>query len=458
MSQPAGKLFISQDGSVNIVKLIKVRGKEKSLKQASAAPPASSPDQDVFPVRISKIRMSKGLLDFTDLSLVPPFASKIRELDGVIIGMSSAKNARAQVKLSGRIDDYGQANIEGEINAFDPKGYTDIGMVFRNVEMTSLSPYSGKFAGRRIASGKISLDLNYKITDSRLLGDNKVVVDRLVLGEKVDSPDAPNLPLDLAVALMQDSNGVIDIGLPVKGNLDDPKFSFGHLIGKALVNLITKIATAPFRALGALLGMKDDTLNTVAFEAGSTSLPPPEREKLAKLVEALRQRPQLKVIVTGRYHPDEDGRAIRDLQVRQTLAKKRGVPLSPGEDPGPVDFSNPKVQQILETWYIERFGAEALENMPAQNAAAGTGDAPDPGSLSKKLFARLVEKEPLEANALAAVGAGRAGAVVDALTGPEGISADRVATASPEANTGKRDAMSVGLSLEVGETGRLPAQ
>ncbi|WP_373500937.1 DUF748 domain-containing protein [Desulfococcus sp.] len=454
--QPEGKLFISRDGSVNIVKLIKVRGNGKASAGASGEAP--TPAKEAFPIRISKIRISKGLLDFTDLSLIPPFASKIRELDGVIIGMASAKNARAQVKLEGRVDDYGQARIEGEINVFDPKGFTDIGMVFRNVEMTRLSPYSGKFAGRRIASGKISLDLKYKITDSQLMGDNKIIVDRLVLGEKVDSPDASNLPLDLAVALMQDSNGVIDIGLPVRGNLDDPKFSIGHLIGKAIANLITKIATAPFRALGALLGMKDDTLNTVAFEAGSTALPPPEREKLVKLTEALRQRPQLKVIVTGRYHPDEDGRALKDLQVRRTLAEKRGVPLSPGEDPGPVDFSNPRVQQTLKTWYVERFGAEALENMPARNAATGADDAPDPGSLSKEMFARLVEKEPLETTTLAAVGAGRAGAVVKALTGSEGLPADRVATASPEAKTGKRDAMSAGLILAVGATEKLPAR
>ena len=118
-------------------------------------------------------------------------------------------------------------------------------MTFRNVEMTRLSPYSGKFAGRRITSGKLSMDLKYKINDSQLMGDNQIVVDRLVLGEKVNSPDAPNLPLDLAVALLQDGNGVIDIGLPVRGNLDDPEFSYGHLVWKAITNLLTKIVTSP---------------------------------------------------------------------------------------------------------------------------------------------------------------------------------------------------------------------
>lgn len=454
LSEPAGKLFIARDGSVNIVKLIKKRNKGKAAPE-KPAPPASG---EAFPVRISKIRFSKGLLDFTDLSLIPPFASKIRELNGVVIGMSSAKNARAQVKLEGRVDDYGSAKIGGEINAFDPKTFTDINMVFRNVEMTRLSPYSGKFAGRRIASGKISLDLKYKIQESRLQGDNQIIVDRLVLGEKVDSPGAPNLPLDLAVALMQDGNGVIDIGLPVQGDLSDPKFSFGGLVGKALVNLITKIVTAPFKALGALLGMKEDALDAVAFEAGSTSLPPPEREKLARLVEALRQRPQLKVLVTGHYDPKADGQALQDLQVRSTLAIRRGAPLAPGEDPGPVDFSNPRVQKELEKWYVERFGSEALKALTVKTAGTVKGKAEDPGSLAKAIFAALVEKEPLAAGTLETLGAGRARAVAAALTGPAGIPPERVKQAPPEAKTGKQNALSAGLSLEAAPAEKRPAR
>src|SRR5690606_17967785 len=119
----------------------------------------------------------------------------------------------------------------------------------RNVEMTKLTPYSATFAGRRIASGKLSLDLEYRIEDQQLQGDNRIVMDQLTLGEKLESEDAPNLPLDLAVAILKDSEGRIDLGLPVSGSLEDPEFSFGGLIGKALLGLVTKIVTAPFRAL-----------------------------------------------------------------------------------------------------------------------------------------------------------------------------------------------------------------
>ena len=152
-------------------------------------------------------------------------------------------------------------------------------MVFNNIEMSNLTPYSGKFAGRKIDSGKLSLDLEYKIDNGQHEGDHKIVVDRIQLGENVDSPDATNLPLDLAIALMENTDGVIDIGLPVQGDLDDPKLSYGHLIGQALFNLITKIVTAPFRVLGGMIPGGADDLDTIAFEPGEYALQPPEKEK-----------------------------------------------------------------------------------------------------------------------------------------------------------------------------------
>ena len=261
---------------------------------------------------VRKITLSEGKMEFADLSLTPQFGTKIHELKGVVAGISTARNARAQVKLDGRVDEYGTAKIDGELNTSDPKAFTNISVVFRNVEMARLTPYSGHFAGRKIDSGKLSVDLKYQIQKGQLAGDNKIVVERLMLGEKIPSPDAVDLPLDLAVALMEDSNGVIDIGLPVKGDLNSPEFSYGALIWKAFTNLLTKIVTSPFRALGALLpGGGEETLNVVAFEPGRPDVPPPEKEKLAKLAGLLQKRPQLKLSVQGRYNPETDLAELR---------------------------------------------------------------------------------------------------------------------------------------------------
>lgn len=424
-----GKLLISEDKTVNVVKAFKTKNQPSTEHLADESVPEDS--ETSFPVRIGKLSLDKGLLDFADFSLRPNFATKIHELKGAIIGISSSPGARTQVELEGRVDQYGSSRIKGEINAFDPEQFTDITMVFRNLEMRNLTPYSGKFAGRKIDSGKLSLDLQYKIEDSQLLGDNKIVIGSLKLGEKVESPDAVSLPLDLAVALLKDSNGIIDIGFPVSGDLDNPEFQYGPLIWKALVKLLTKMVTSPFRALGALSGGGEEMFNAVSFEAGSREVPPPEQEKLFKLLEALKQRPQLKLIVIGRYHDSSDGKAIRRLQVRRALAEKSGASLKPGEDPGPVDFSNPDSRQKLTELFIARYGREAYKELrsemtPPAKSADGKKAPEDPGKLSKFLFSELVEREPVDPYLLKQLADDRAQAIVRQLSGPGGISAQRI--------------------------------
>ena len=184
-------------------------------------------------------------MNFADLSLALPFATRVHELGGMVVGLGSDTATRATMKLDGRVDEFGLVTVDGALSAFHPKVFTDIAVLFRNVPMSLLAPYSVTFAGRRIAGGTMDLDLQYKIDRSALQGDNKVVLQQLRLGERVESPGAMRLPLDLAIAILSDAQGRIDIELPVRGNVDHPEFSYGHLIWQALVTVITKIATSP---------------------------------------------------------------------------------------------------------------------------------------------------------------------------------------------------------------------
>jgi hypothetical protein len=459
--QPNGKFIIEKDRSLNVAKVIKSEPAEK--KPEKPAPGGADP----FPYRVRRVLVSDGKVDFADLSLITPFGTKIHELKGVVAGVSSTPGARAQVKLDGRVDDYGTANIDGELNTSDPKAYTNISVVFRNVEMSRLTPYSGKFAGRKIDSGKLSVDLKYKIDKSQLAGDNQIVVERLTLGEKVESPDAVDLPLDLAIALLEDTNGVIDLGLPVSGNLDSPEFSYGALIWKALGNLITKIVTSPFRALGALLpGGGEETFNAVAFEPGRPDVPPPEKEKLAKLAAALQKRPQLKLEIQGRFNPETDRAELRSAGVRRALAMRLGQKPDPGEDPGPVDFSSPETGKALETMFAERFGADALKALKAEEKAAlekakkeaaaakTSGAAPaaadeDIGKFAKMLFARLAQAEPVDDAVLAKLADGRAQAIAVELNEAGQIQAERIEVQPPAALDPKEPASAL-LNLRAG--------
>jgi uncharacterized protein involved in outer membrane biogenesis len=445
-----GKFIISEDKKVNVVEAF--RSKEQPSIEHQPEEPATEEARATFPVRISKLSLDKGILDFADLSLRPQFATKIYELSGAIISISSLPRARTQVELNGRVDEYGSSRITGEINTFDPKQFTDISMVFRNVEMTNLTPYSGKFAGYKIDSGRLSLNLQYKVENSRLLGANKIVIDTLKLGEKVDSPDAVKLPLRLAIALLKDANGVINIDLPVSGNLDDPEFRYGPLIWKALVNLLTKIVTSPFRLLGSLFGGGEDLQDSVSFDPGKGDVPPPEEEKLFKLLEALRQRPQLKLVVTGKYNSDSDGQVIRELQVRRAVAEKSGTVLEPGEDPGLLDLNNPKAQQGLAALFVERYGQEAYDALaaevtPSDKSADSKQAFADPGALGRLLLSDLVEREQVDPATLKQLADERAQAIRELLTGPDGIAAERIII-RPSESAKSGDQLSSKLDLD----------
>jgi hypothetical protein len=460
-----GKFIIEQDHSINLTKVIKSGPNAKKGKTSAKASPSAK--DDAFPYRVRRILLSEGEVDFADLSLVMPFGTKIHGLKGVVAGVSSVKNTRAQIKLDGRVDDYGTANVDGELNASDPKAFTNIGVDFRNLEMSKLTPYSGTFAGRKIDSGKLSVDLTYKIEKRQLTGDNKFIVERLTLGEKVQSPEAVNLPLDLAVALLEDSKGVIDLGLPVSGNVDSPEFSYGALIWKALVNLLTKIATSPFRALAAIVpGGKGEAFNAVSFEAGRSDVPPPEKEKLAQLAGALQKRPQLKLGVQGRYNPETDRAELKSVGVQRALATRLGQTLETAEDFGAVDFSSPETGKALEVMFSERFGADALEALKAKEnaalekaqkepsavkAAGGTAAVAeeDPGQFAKNLFARLAEIEPVDDDALVKLSDARARAIVTELTGAGQLAAERIEV-KPSVPDKKKDSVSAELNLEAG--------
>ncbi|MBE7942564.1 MULTISPECIES: DUF748 domain-containing protein [Ramlibacter] len=459
-----------------------------AAKPAAAPAPAGDP----FPVRIRRLRVANSRLEFTDLSLRPQFSARIYELGGAVNGISSSGSARSQIALEGRVDEFGLARIEGELNPFVPRFNTDVRFSFRNVDMVPASPYSMKFAGYRIASGRISLDLDYKVREGRLEGNNHVVIDKLTLGERVDSPDALKIPLQLALAILTDSDGRIDLGLPVSGDLDDPQFSYGALIWKAITNVLTKVVTAPFRALGSLLGVSGNSLEAIAFDPGSSRLLPPEREKLGQVAQALAKRGNLRLEVPASYSEAADGAALREDALRRELLARAGVKLQPGEAPGPLDLGDRKLRSAMRELYAKRFGdgeldkarkaAEAEAGRAAAQSAARAGGgatgagapaaapatpaAPvplwqraanlisgepqvaDASAFYRALHDRLAREQPLPADALPALGRARAQQLLSALAqaGVDGTRASAAAPAAVESAPGKPVPLKLGLA------------
>lgn len=281
------------------------------------APPASA-KSDAMQVRIAQLRIDAGQLSFADLSIEPQFAAGIVGLKGDITGLSTDPASRAKVDLQGRVDEFSPVTIQGDINPLAPDRYTDIAMSFRNMDLIRFNPYSGRFAGYNIVKGKLTTDLTYRVRDRALEAEHHVLLDQLEFGEATGSKDAVPLPVKLAVALLKDRHGLIELGLPVRGNLDDPTFRVGPLVWKVLVNLLSKAVTAPFAALGALFGGGDE-LAYVEFAPGSAQLSVAETEKLDKLGKALVERPQLRLDVPYAIADAEDGKALARAELERRL-------------------------------------------------------------------------------------------------------------------------------------------
>jgi hypothetical protein len=191
-------------------------------------------------------------------------------------------------------------------------------MSFKDVDLTIVNPYSGHFVGYKIDKGKLSVDVSYKIDQRKLDAKQHFVVDQLELGERVESPDAIHAPFKLAVALLKDRNGVIDLDLPMNGSLDDPKFRYGPIIWKIFVNIIVKAATAPFALLGHLFG-GGEHVNEIDFDPGSAELQPPAKDQLASIAKALKERPQLKLDVPIVYSKTIDQPRLAAVRLRDEL-------------------------------------------------------------------------------------------------------------------------------------------
>lgn len=428
------RLHIDKEKNINFKRVMKSSGEDKtadvSAAAAEKAPAGKSavPPAPTFIVEIDRLRFDKGQMDFADESLILPFGTLIHELQGSIAGLSNRPGAVGQIELDGQVDKYGQARAVGRINLTNPTDALDMRVQFRNVEMTNLTPYTAQFAGRRIDSGKLSLDLQYKIKQRQLEGENQVIMDKLTLGERIESPTATDLPLDLAIAILQDSDGRIDLGLPVAGSLDDPQFSYGSIIWKAITNVLKKIVTAPFRALGALVGGGGEQLGNIVFETGAPQLTPPEREKVAKLAEAMAKRPGL-VLAVGGVHVEADRVALQDLQLRRAILTKAGQQVPKEGDPGRVSTQQPKIREALEALYKERVGASDLAALKEGFRSANPGQLEESatGKMMSRLSGLLSEKKTLGAEEIAQLkGADFYAVLFERLRAKENIPAERL--------------------------------
>ena len=403
---------------------------------------------DPFSITIAGIELTDSGLNFTDDSLPLPFSTSIHSLSGEVSTISSTSAEPARLALEGQVEDYGLARVEGSLHTFQPTRETSITVTFRNIEIPEYSPYTADFAGRTIAGGTMDLDLVYTITEEQLEGDNNLVIRDIELGEAVDD-DAMDLRLRLAIALLEDSDGVIDLTLPVSGDVDDPEFDFNALIWEAVGRAFTTVVEAPFRFLADLVGAESEELGEIEFPEGRSDLGPPQRERIAELGDALNQRTSLILELAGPYSRDFDGPVLKREKAIEMLSQRLEEADRSTEDPSLTDEEH---RDIVEAMFTSHYPDSDLDAVRERYTEDGEFDEL---AYRNYLADLVVAAQPVADAELEAIGNARAAAVRDALIdGDEGtaIAENRVRLLEPEeielGDDDERIVMEIGVTTE----------
>jgi hypothetical protein len=373
------RVIIEPDSSLNVKRVLAgpgatviapaPRGAPVAATAVTQAKPAAKPPPNqsapnkapAMPMAVKKIVLYASQANFADLSVQPNFATGIQNIEGTVLGLSSKANSRATVDIHGAVDAFSPVAITGEVNLLSAALYTDLSMSFRNMDLSIFNPYSGKFAGYNITKGKLSTLMHYKVDGRKLDAQHHITVEQLEFGDKTASKDAVSLPIKLAVALLKDRNGVIDLDIPVTGTLDDPSFRLAPIIWKVFVNILEKAVTAPFALLGALFGGGPD-LQFIDFRPGSADLDSVASDKVRSMVKALSERPQLKIEVPIGFVAELDRPALAEAQfstqVRDALSTLPGRKKAAAAAPDFAQWEPAAKLEILTQLYAKNLGAE----------------------------------------------------------------------------------------------------
>ena len=299
LNSPFIKAHLSKERKFNLSQIVK---EDKNKTKTEAKPEnkkAVSKKDDELKFSVKNFSLKNGEVDFSDASLFMPFATTISKLNGKLTDIDKKRPSSGE--FQGVVGKNGFAQITAKLFPFELKQNTDIKLDFKDIDLTDITPYSGQFVGYKIKKGKLNLNLNYSVVDSKLNGSNFINFDSLTLGEKVESKDAVNLPLSLAISILSDQNNQINIDLPVEGNLDDPDFKYGGVIWAAVKKLFADITLAPFRFLGNALGLGSKDLSSIDFLAGSSELISSEAPKIADFIKLTGSKPKMKLSITPTY-------------------------------------------------------------------------------------------------------------------------------------------------------------
>ncbi len=369
LTQPLARFSIGEDKFSNFRRLFMKN--QTTTTTASSSTPSTSPvskaaGKPAFEVDIKAVKVNQGRMYFSDASIKPGFKTNINQLNGSLLGVSNVPGQYATIALDGAVDKSGSLRARGQAAFEDPRRNSDVSLNFKNLPLNTINPYAINFAGYQIDEGRIDVDLRYTAKEGQLLGKNRFVIRKIKLGNEVPDFKGVKLPIGLAIAVLEDSDGMIDVNIPIKGNVDSPEFSVGHLFWQALRNVLSSIVTAPFRALASLFG--EEGLDGIYTAAGESVITPPEQEKLEKVAKLLEKKANAVVEFYGTYDPQVDRQELARVNADRAILLAAGFKLKDTEPLPNPSLSDPRVQSGLKSAYGSQVGriklAQQLIRLP----------------------------------------------------------------------------------------------
>jgi hypothetical protein len=385
---------------------------------------AATPPQSPVRMHFGQLVLQQGRVTYTDNFIKPNYSANLVNIQGTVGAFGTQSTTAAPVDIAAKLAANGPLSIRGTINPLIAKPALDLTASAHDIELTNLTPYSSKYAGYPITKGKLNVDLHYKLDNDQLNADNHLFIDQLTFGDHVDNDTATKLPVRLAISLLKNSRGEIDVNLPVSGSLSNPEFSVGGLIWHAVLNLLQKAVTAPFSLIAHAFGGNGEELGYVEFEPGSAKLSDADNSKLDTIVKALADKSSVKMDLIGRVDPAVDEPALRALYVDR-LVKQQKIKDVVGNGES-VDLSTVTIDPKEYDKYLTKAYKSADFKKP-RNLVGLTKSVPD-----DDMKAALAANAPINDASLRELAQQRAQSVQQYLDGK--IDSSRVFVVAPKLN------------------------
>ncbi len=387
------RLIINADGSLNVQGIVEEEAPAQAGQEPAKPSEPAKADSKPTPakmVKIATVTLQGGTINFSDRHIQPSYTANLIEIGGRVSGLTSEEDKFGDLDLRGKLDNYAPLEITGKINPLKKDLYVDLKVDFKDMDLSPMTPYSGRYMGYTIQKGKLTLNLQYLIVKKKLDSQNTLFLDQFTLGDKVESPDATKLPVKLAIALLKNRKGEIKLDIPVTGQIDDPKFSIGRIVLKIIVNLLVKAATSPFALLGALFGGGGEELSYIDFAYGSAAIGEDGDKKIDKLVKALYDRPSLKLDMEGYVDVEKDRQGLRDYLFNKKIkAQKLKDIVNKGLPAVPVD--EVKIEKEEYPKYLKM--AYKQEKFPKPRNIIGIAKDLPPAEMEKLMLTHIEVKD-----------------------------------------------------------------